>query len=87
MSDKVERESPQDIVRHASRVPTKEPSSHAAPTITVSDNHLTFSGPDWTLRWAAPELLIKNERPGLASDIWSAGWVCWEVRSAHTRKL
>ncbi|KIO33787.1 hypothetical protein M407DRAFT_65175, partial [Tulasnella calospora MUT 4182] len=32
----------------------------------------------YTLRWAAPELLNDNE-PGLWSDIWSLGWIWYEV--------
>ncbi|KIO15795.1 hypothetical protein M407DRAFT_47851, partial [Tulasnella calospora MUT 4182] len=46
----------------------------------VLKNELTLTGPHWTLRWAAPELVaVEKERPSLASDIWSAGWVCWEM--------
>lgn len=48
-------------------------------TIVATANQLTLTGPVWTLRWAAPEIVKEEERPGLASDIWSAGWVCWEV--------
>ncbi|KIO18517.1 hypothetical protein M407DRAFT_47135, partial [Tulasnella calospora MUT 4182] len=29
-------------------------------------------------RWAAPEVAM-GEPQNLASDIWAAGWVCWEV--------
>lgn len=47
--------------------------------IVATANQLTLTGPVWTLRWAAPELVKEEERPGLASDIWSAGWVCWEM--------
>ncbi|KIO33792.1 hypothetical protein M407DRAFT_65257, partial [Tulasnella calospora MUT 4182] len=32
----------------------------------------------YTLRWAAPELLMDDE-PGLWSDIWSLGWIWYEV--------
>ncbi|KIO20124.1 hypothetical protein M407DRAFT_81907 [Tulasnella calospora MUT 4182] len=32
----------------------------------------------YTLRWAAPELLMDDE-PGLWSDIWALGWICYEV--------
>ncbi|KIO22319.1 hypothetical protein M407DRAFT_79319, partial [Tulasnella calospora MUT 4182] len=39
---------------------------------------LTLTGPAWSLRWAAPEV-VNGRRPGLSSDIWAAGWVCWEV--------
>ncbi|KIO16809.1 hypothetical protein M407DRAFT_62296, partial [Tulasnella calospora MUT 4182] len=35
-------------------------------------------GTQYTLRWAAPELLMDDE-PGLWSDIWSLGWIWYEV--------
>ncbi|KAG8930009.1 hypothetical protein FRC01_003402 [Tulasnella sp. 417] len=47
-------------------------------TIATSSNHLTLTGPAWSLRWAAPEVAL-GERQSLASDIWAAGWICWEV--------
>ncbi|KIO17619.1 hypothetical protein M407DRAFT_32694, partial [Tulasnella calospora MUT 4182] len=52
----------------------------ACPPIHVGAlrNQLTLTGPAWSLRWAAPEI-VKGRRPGLSSDIWAAGWVCWEV--------
>ncbi|KIO20720.1 hypothetical protein M407DRAFT_29659 [Tulasnella calospora MUT 4182] len=37
-----------------------------------------MTGPAWTVRWAAPELL-DGYLPGLASDIWALGWICWEA--------
>ncbi|KAG9042363.1 hypothetical protein FS837_010958 [Tulasnella sp. UAMH 9824] len=48
-------------------------------TIVASTNQFTLTGPVRTLRWAAPELVMDGARSGLASDIWSAGWVCWEM--------
>ncbi|KAG8960111.1 hypothetical protein FRC00_000862, partial [Tulasnella sp. 408] len=48
-------------------------------TVVASANQVTLTGPVWTLRWAAPELVKDEARLGLASDIWSAGWVCWEI--------
>ncbi|KIO18019.1 hypothetical protein M407DRAFT_32314 [Tulasnella calospora MUT 4182] len=47
-------------------------------TIVASSNHLTLTGPAWSLRWAAPEVALV-EPQNLASDIWAAGWICWEV--------
>ncbi|KIO18521.1 hypothetical protein M407DRAFT_31819, partial [Tulasnella calospora MUT 4182] len=47
-------------------------------TIVASSNHLTLTGPAWSLRWAAPEVAM-GEPQNLASDIWAAGWICWEV--------
>lgn len=46
--------------------------------VDESATFVTITGPDWTVRWAAPELL--DEGPtSLASDIWAFGWICWEV--------
>ncbi|KIO18995.1 hypothetical protein M407DRAFT_62632, partial [Tulasnella calospora MUT 4182] len=39
---------------------------------------LTLTGPAWSLRWAPPEV-VNGTPPGLSSDTWSAGWVCWEI--------
>lgn len=51
-----------------------------APTaeLAPSGDSITMTGPAWTIRWAAPELL-GGHLPGLASDIWALGWICWEV--------
>ncbi|KIO32086.1 glycoside hydrolase family 5 protein [Tulasnella calospora MUT 4182] len=39
---------------------------------------LTLTGPSYTLRWAAPEVLA-GEDNGLPSDMWAVGWICWEI--------
>lgn len=46
--------------------------------LSITDTVITFTGPAWTLRWAAPEVL-DGELPNLASDIWAFGWICWEI--------
>lgn len=46
--------------------------------VSQSGTFITMTGPMWTLRWAAPELL-NGGPPNLASDIWAFGWICWEV--------
>ncbi|KAG9041599.1 hypothetical protein FS837_012038 [Tulasnella sp. UAMH 9824] len=46
--------------------------------IAPSGEFITMTGPAWTVRWAAPELL-GGGLPGLASDIWALGWICWEA--------
>ncbi|KIO17507.1 hypothetical protein M407DRAFT_32825 [Tulasnella calospora MUT 4182] len=52
-------------------------------TIVARHNELTLTGPAWSLRWAAPEVAL-GEPQNLASDIWAAGWTCWEVcHSGH----
>ncbi|KIO32726.1 hypothetical protein M407DRAFT_212749, partial [Tulasnella calospora MUT 4182] len=50
-------------------------------TLSASDVELTLTGPSWSFRWAAPEILY-DERPHLASDIWALGWIAWEVNAA-----
>ncbi|KAG8912900.1 hypothetical protein FRC01_004840 [Tulasnella sp. 417] len=50
--------------------------------IAASGASITLTGPAWTLRWAAPELL-DGCLPSLASDIWAFGWICWEVLTGN----
>ncbi|KAG8899497.1 hypothetical protein FRC01_010492, partial [Tulasnella sp. 417] len=47
-------------------------------TLVATNTELTLTGPAWSLRWAAPEIAM-GKRQNLASDIWAAGWVCWEI--------
>ncbi|KIO32716.1 hypothetical protein M407DRAFT_66312, partial [Tulasnella calospora MUT 4182] len=44
----------------------------------ASTNTMTLTGNQYTLRWAAPELLM-DEEPDLWSDIWALGWIFYEV--------
>ncbi|KIO30423.1 hypothetical protein M407DRAFT_20487 [Tulasnella calospora MUT 4182] len=60
-----------EIVAHGDGEPTQ-----AKPDI--QNDQLTLTGPAWSLRWAAPEVLL-GEDPGLPSDIWALGWICWEA--------
>ncbi|KIO20742.1 hypothetical protein M407DRAFT_29636, partial [Tulasnella calospora MUT 4182] len=46
--------------------------------VAASGEFITITGPAWTVRWAAPELL-DGVLPGLESDIWAFGWICWEA--------
>ncbi|KAG9039159.1 hypothetical protein FS837_001058 [Tulasnella sp. UAMH 9824] len=46
-------------------------------TFCESTQTMTLAGDNYTLRWAAPELLNEGE-PGLWSDIWALGWVAYE---------
>ncbi|KAG8951566.1 hypothetical protein FRC04_005852 [Tulasnella sp. 424] len=41
---------------------------------------LTLTGPQYTLRWAAPEVLLESNID-LPSDIWAFAWICWEPSS------
>ncbi|KIO28290.1 hypothetical protein M407DRAFT_72016, partial [Tulasnella calospora MUT 4182] len=45
---------------------------------TATTAELTLTGPSWSFRWAAPEVL-NEEEPCLASDMWALGWIAWEV--------
>ncbi|KAG8939159.1 hypothetical protein FRC04_006943 [Tulasnella sp. 424] len=59
------------------------PSHKGLPTssrinISVTGNQLTLTGPSWSFRWAAPEVIF-GEVPNLPSDIWALGWVIWEI--------
>lgn len=69
----------QDYIPDVSGVSaTDESAARPQVTIAVNGNQLTLTGPAWSLRWVAPEVIME-ERLGLASDIWAVGWVCWEV--------
>ncbi|KAG8915413.1 Ephrin type-A receptor 8 [Tulasnella sp. 408] len=46
-------------------------------TVSATTGELTLTGPSWSFRWAAPEIL-NEEEPCLASDIWALGWIAWE---------
>ncbi|KIO16731.1 hypothetical protein M407DRAFT_48000, partial [Tulasnella calospora MUT 4182] len=51
---------------------------HGLTTRGTAGSQLTLTGPAWSLRWASPEVL-DGATPNLPSDIWSAGWICWEI--------
>ncbi|KIO25934.1 hypothetical protein M407DRAFT_24784 [Tulasnella calospora MUT 4182] len=55
-----------------------EPAPEFQATFCATSGTMTFTGNEYTLRWAAPELLM-DEKPGLSSDIWALGWICYEV--------
>ncbi|KAG8952121.1 hypothetical protein FRC04_005121 [Tulasnella sp. 424] len=59
------------------------PSRHGLPKssrihISAAGNQLTLTGPTWSFRWAAPEVLFGKD-PDLPRDIWALGWVIWEI--------
>lgn len=39
-----------------------------------------------TVRWASPERLDSNDPPEPSSDVWSWGWLTWEVRLPNRLK-
>ncbi|KIO24085.1 hypothetical protein M407DRAFT_213420 [Tulasnella calospora MUT 4182] len=47
-------------------------------TFCDSTSTITLTGNKYTLRWAAPELLMEDQL-GLWSDIWAMGWIFYEV--------
>ncbi|KIO17285.1 hypothetical protein M407DRAFT_33062 [Tulasnella calospora MUT 4182] len=53
-----------------------EPAPEFQATFCATTGTMTFTGNEYTLRWAAPELLM-DEKPGLSSDIWALGWICY----------
>ncbi|KAG8971442.1 hypothetical protein FRB90_010495, partial [Tulasnella sp. 427] len=57
--------------QRASEVPSPEIK------IESTGNQLTLTVYGYSLRWAPPEV-VNGKRANLASDVWSAGWVCWE---------
>ncbi|KIO18658.1 hypothetical protein M407DRAFT_58681, partial [Tulasnella calospora MUT 4182] len=50
-------------------------------TFCATSNTITLTGNKYTIRWAAPELLMGDEPiASLWSDIWAVGWVSYEVK-------
>ncbi|KIO33581.1 hypothetical protein M407DRAFT_17542, partial [Tulasnella calospora MUT 4182] len=39
---------------------------------------LTLTGPQFSLRWTAPEVLNDGVQD-LPSNMWAVGWICWEI--------
>lgn len=74
-SDQVEQPGSRDALN-----PPNEAAEIATVRIDLSGPHaqLILTSPDWSLRWAAPEVLAGDD-PDLASDIWAFGWIGWEI--------
>lgn len=80
LSNVVQHVVDQENVPDASGIPTMDKSADCRQLVIIAtSDELTLTGPAWSLRWAAPEVIKEEEQPSLPSDIWSAGWVCWEV--------
>ncbi|KAG8909056.1 hypothetical protein FRC00_010821, partial [Tulasnella sp. 408] len=43
-----------------------------------STREFTLTGPKFSLRWTAPEVLA-GEDQDFPSDMWAMGWICWEM--------
>ncbi|KIO33117.1 hypothetical protein M407DRAFT_17982 [Tulasnella calospora MUT 4182] len=56
----------------------RQPATRLEATFCASTNTITLTGNEFTLRWAAPELL-NDEPPTLKIDIWALGWIAYEV--------
>ncbi|KAG9009970.1 hypothetical protein FRB90_008052 [Tulasnella sp. 427] len=59
-------------------VPVDQDESIQPVRVSTEANRLTLTAENYTLRWAAPELL-NGDRASLACDIWSLGWIAYEV--------
>lgn len=58
--------------RTSTGAPDMEPLKAA---VAESGMFITMTGPAWTVRWAAPELL-DGVLPSLGSDTRAFGWIC-----------
>ncbi|KIO33113.1 hypothetical protein M407DRAFT_17978 [Tulasnella calospora MUT 4182] len=56
----------------------QQPAARLEATFCASTNTITLTGNEFTLRWAAPELL-NDEPPTVKVDIWALGWIAYEV--------
>ncbi|KAG8950432.1 hypothetical protein FRC04_007447 [Tulasnella sp. 424] len=57
-----------------------QPADDGSPRATYSEHtkQMTISNCEYTLRWAAPEVLL-GEESDLSSDIWALGWIIYEL--------
>ncbi|KAG9031507.1 hypothetical protein FS837_002957 [Tulasnella sp. UAMH 9824] len=55
----------------------RQPAARLEATFSASTNTITLTGNEFTLRWAAPELL-NDEPPTVKVDIWALGWIAYE---------
>ncbi|KIO33115.1 hypothetical protein M407DRAFT_17980 [Tulasnella calospora MUT 4182] len=56
----------------------RQPAERLEASFCASTNTITLTGCEYTLRWAAPELL-NDEPPTVRVDIWALGWIAYEV--------
>ncbi|KAG9041720.1 hypothetical protein FS837_011835 [Tulasnella sp. UAMH 9824] len=63
------------IQETGTRLPSAQSPSAA---FCASTKTVTLTGNKYTLRWAAPELLLQDQL-SLWSDIWALGWIAYEV--------
>lgn len=63
-----------------------QPAMPLSATFCASNRTITLTGNKYTLRWAAPELLVEDQL-SLWSDIWALGWIAYEVRLLNSNKV
>lgn len=70
------------ILNNMDRSPEGDPTSQEnipfRAEFCAATNTITITGDNYTIRWAAPELL-KHNQSSLESDIWALGWIAYEV--------
>ncbi|KAG9050006.1 hypothetical protein FS837_008186 [Tulasnella sp. UAMH 9824] len=68
----------EDKPRPATDPTTSEPHLTLEAFFSATASTITLTGSSYTLRWAAPEVLL-DDKPCLRSDIWALGWIAYEV--------
>ncbi|KAG8991623.1 hypothetical protein FRB90_001278, partial [Tulasnella sp. 427] len=48
-----------------------------------TNSELELTGPMYTVRWVAPEVLLEDSLVHLSSDVWAFGWLCWEIMTGN----
>ncbi|KAG8915168.1 hypothetical protein FRC01_003761, partial [Tulasnella sp. 417] len=66
---------------HSEQVKSSSQEQQLNATFCDSTNTITLTRNNYTLRWAAPELL-NEDRVSLWSDIWALGWIAYEVMTS-----
>lgn len=79
---------PMAIDRETQVVDNRETAADPSLKVTVCerDKTITITRSNFTLRWAAPEVLNEEDR-AVSADIWSFGWVCYEASTALSSLL
>ncbi|KIO25600.1 hypothetical protein M407DRAFT_25080 [Tulasnella calospora MUT 4182] len=74
----VQKRKSEDRPGQALYLTTSQKGAPLRPVFCASTNTITLTGSKYTIRWTAPEQLTENQS-SLASDIWSLGWIVYEV--------
>ncbi|KAG8915942.1 hypothetical protein FRC00_004952 [Tulasnella sp. 408] len=75
-----EREETQSNTSNPVAADSSQPAGFTSPQakFNPSTSDLTLTGPGFSLRWTAPEVLMDGMQD-LPSDMWAMGWICWEI--------